>query len=316
MSTREPTSSSRARVAVIVVNGFRKRKPGRAQREAEAREYPWIGLCVRQVTRHSQGWDYEVFVYDNSHLTQHRELVSSFERVRLLPPAWVATLGRASDRVIPWPRRYVRPLERAHPKALDYLVGKVPHDFDYIVTLDNDSFPVRDDWLDVLVSSCERGAAVAGVYRDEMAPLLHPFVHVSGLCMRRRDLLGLDASFKDVHPMAGTSGAGRDEWTQDVGQKITHELTLSGREIAPLHRSNEVDFHFVMGGVYGDVIYHQGAGSRPLIFRADRNSDENQRISDTLRDAAFNDVDHLMAVLRGQAPNDLGLTPLDAHEHA
>ena len=232
--------------------------------------------------------------------------MGEFERVQVLPSSWVAVLGRIANRI---PGPYCgRLLERRHQSALDYLARKVPSDFDYIVTLDNDSFPVRDDWLDVLVSECERGAALAGVYRDELAPAVHPFVHVSGLCVHKDDLRALNVSFGRNLKYTGERDV---EHNQDVGQKITYEFIRLGRTIAPLERSNKVNYHFVVGGIYGDVIYHHGAGGRPTRFRGKASDvDTDKGISSTLRDAAFQDVDHLVAVLRGQAENDLGLTPL------
>jgi hypothetical protein len=187
-----------------------------------------------------------------------------------------------------------RLFERSHPKALDYLVSKVSAGVDYLVTLDTDSFPVRDDWLDVLVSNCETGAALTGVYRNEMVPTIHPFVHVSGLCVRQRDFRALDVSF------------GR-RMGQDVGQNISDEFSRLGRTIAPLKRSNKVNYHFLIGGIYGDVIYHHGAGSRRAQFWTSADLDADALVSATLRDAAFQDIDHLIAVLRGQAANDLGV---------
>jgi hypothetical protein len=77
-----------------------------------------------------------------------------------------------------------------------------------------------------------------------------------------------------------------------------------------LRRSNALNYHFVMGGIYGDVIYHHGAGGRRAKFRIAGDVERNEQISVALRDAAFADVDHLVAVLRGQVSNDLDLTPL------
>ncbi len=196
-----------------------------------------------------------------------------------------------------------RLFELAHPRALDYLARKVSANFDYIVTLDTDSFPVRADWLDVLVSACERGAAVAGVYRDEMAPKVRPFIHVSGFCARRNDLRALGVSF-------GRKLQEDSDDNQDVGQKITYEFLRLGREIAPLERSNKVNYHPIVGGIYGDVIYHHGAGSRKAWFRTAGDVVNNTKVSTALRGAAFQDLDHLIAVLRGEVPGDLGVKAL------
>ena len=308
MSASSAAGRPKPRVAILIVNGIGRRGAaarGMARRRRNADQackYPWIELCLQQIERRSQGWDYEVSVFDNSHLKQHRRLMREHQRVRVLPGAWFSVLGRIVKRV---PIQHSdRLFELSHPKALDYLAGKVSSDFDYIVTLDTDSFPVRDDWLDVLVSACERGAAVAGVYRNEMAPKVHPFIHVSGFCARRHDLQALGVSFG--RKLQLDSG-----YNQDVGQKITYEFLRLGREIAPLERSNKVNYHPIVGGIYGDVIYHQGAGSRRPYFRTAENVATNTaEVSTVLRSAAFDDIDHLIAVLRGQVPADLGIKPL------
>jgi len=296
------TEGARPRVAILIVNGFRRRGRWGEHNLAQALKYPWIGLCLRQIERHSEGWDYQVFVFDNSHLASHRALMREHSDVRVRPGRWVAALGRLAAR-LPVPHA-ARLLERTHPAALDYLARKLPPGFDYLVTLDNDSFPVRDDWLETLVRECERGAAVAGVYRDEMAPEIAPFIHVSGLCVRPRELRALGVSF-------GEGARPEVEHNQDVGQRITYEFTRLGRAIAPLRRSNAVNYHFLLGGLYGDVIYHHGAGSRKGKFWTSIDRDSDDRVNAALRDAAFDDLDHLIALLRGQAENDLDLEPLD-----
>lgn len=301
MSTPHASADPRPRVAILIVNGFRRRGNWGQFNLEQALQYPWIDLCLRQIERHSQAWDYEVFVFDNSHLKLHRDLMRKHARVRVRPANWVAAVGRSVNRMPLGPLG--RMLERSHPAALDHLAGKVSADFDYIVTLDNDSFPVRDDWLDVLVSACENGAALAGVYRDEMAPDIDPFIHVSGLCARRRELRELGVSFG--------RGARREiPHNQDVGQKITYEFTRLGRAVAPLKRSNQVNYHFLLGGIYGDVIYHHGAGSRRGRFWTSADHDADERANAALREAAFQDLDHLLAMLRAQTPNDLDLPPL------
>jgi hypothetical protein len=289
---------SRQRVAILVVDGYDKRGKWGRYSASEAVEYPWIDLCLREVERRSQKWDYEVLVFDNAHLENHRALMEGYERVRVVPGAWSATVGHFVDRL---PHRGVlrvgRLLERSHPKALDYLVRQILPTTDYLVTLDTDSFPVHDDWLDVLIAKCQEGATIAGVYRDEMAPKLRPFIHVSGLCTRPSDLRAMNVAF------------GRRRG-QDVGQNLTEAALRSGRQIAPLRRSNSVNFHFLIGGIYGDVIYHNGAGSRRAKFHTPSDLDTDEQIRVQLRDAAFRDVDHLMAILRGQTANDLELRPI------
>ena len=286
---------SAPRVAILLVNGFDRRGQWGRYNETEALDYPWIDLCLRQIDRNSKGWDYEVFVFDNTHLKPHQKLMRQYQRVRILPGRWFSSLGRIANRIPGL--RIGRLTELAHPRALDYLVNRVPTDFDYVVTLDTDSFPVREDWLDVLISACEDGAALAGVYRDEMAPTIRPFIHVSGLCVRRHDLRALNVSFARKR-------------SQDIGQNITEEFQRLGRKITPLERSNDVDCHFLIGGIYGDVIYHHGAGSRKPEFWTSTDLNLDEQVSVKLRDAAFQDLDHLIKVLRGETTNDLGLSQI------
>ncbi len=175
------------RIAILLVNGFDRRGQWGRYNETEALDYPWIDLCLRQVERNSKRWDYEVLVFDNTHLRRHQDLIRRYKRVRILPGRWFSSLGRIVNRI---PGLYVgRLTELAHPRALDYLLNRVSTDFDYVVTLDTDSFPVRDDWLDVLINACEGGAALAGVYRDADGPD-YPSVHTRqrSLCKPTRPL--------------------------------------------------------------------------------------------------------------------------------
>jgi hypothetical protein len=292
VATAAPSRAAGPKVCILVVDGFdRSNRWGDYSRE-EAIRYPWIDLCLSQVDRHTRGWDYEVLVYDNAHLPTHRRLIEGHPRARLMPGERLSKLAQAADR--PGARGILRAFEPSHPRALDRLLRRVPRGAEYVVTLDSDSFPIRDDWLEVLVGGCESGAAVAGVYRDEMAPRLEPFVHVSGLCARLDDLRALPVSFN--------RGKG-----QDVGKNITDAFTGMGREVAPLRRSNRRSFHFLIGGIYGDVVYHHGAGSRHAGFWTSKERARDERVRTRLRDAVFADLDRVIAVLRGEVDDDLGL---------
>ena len=167
------------RIAVLVVNGFSPRTPVAT---ADAIRYPWIGLCLRELTRRSAGADYSVHVWDNTGLAEHRQIMETTDRVRIWP-----TGGDGSSPI-------------PHTAALDRLVATVDEDVEYLVLLDTDAIPVVDGWLETLVAKLDGGAGVVGVWRDEMAPELPPFVHVSCLAVRRAELLALDL------PFAGSEG--------------------------------------------------------------------------------------------------------------
>jgi hypothetical protein len=176
--------------------------------------------------------------------------------------------------------------------ALDELVARTDDDVEYIVTLDTDAFPVADGWLSALRGRIDAGAALVGVWRDEMAPELAPFVHPSCLCVRRLELLRSGVHFSR-------------RMTGEPGQNLTQAFASIRRPVVGLRRSNAVNPHFLMGGLYGDLVYHHGAGSRPAWFYASDDQARDERVRVGLREAVFGDFDHLVSVLRGQEPNDI-----------
>jgi hypothetical protein len=58
----------------------------------------------------------------------------------------------------------------------------------------------------------------------------------------------------------------------DIGGNLLRALERSGREWTPLLRSNRLNLHPLWFGVYGDIVYHHGAGFRKPISRIDMDS--------------------------------------------
>ena len=250
----------------------------------DAVHYPWIELCLREVERRSRGSDYQVFVWDNSQIDSQRQAIA--RSGALLSP---------SDEELTRPGTPAAELSlvRLHMGSLQGLLEMVGPEFDYIITLDTDAFPIRDGWIESLAGNLEH-ASLTGVWRDEMATVLEPFVHPSCLCIRRERLLKVE------HPFSFGS-------VQDVAQRITFAIQAAGERIERLQRSNARNAHFLMAGIYGDLVYHHGAGSRRPVFRMTEGSDRDDRIYAVLRHAVFKDVDHVVAILRGESNDDLGL---------
>lgn len=270
------------RAALLIVNGFDREGTWGPFNAQEAVDFPWIRLCLDQIERHTPASDYNVLVWDNSFLPEHRALLEERRAVSVFSDEQGRSL---------W-----------HPGSLDRLVSKVPPETQLIVTLDTDSFPIRDGWLDELSDRLDAGAALAGVWRDEMSPWVEPYIHPCCLAVRPETLRELGGRFKEK------VGA------QDVGQGITNAARARGWHVSGLERSNVVDVHFLMGGVYGDLIYHHGAGSRRAKFWLSRDVKSDEPIRMALRDAAFDDLDGLLEILHGDAPADkaleLGLEPI------
>jgi hypothetical protein len=257
---------STGRTAILVVNGFARAAPG-AREEAE--RFPWIRLCLEQLERHTTS-PYDVLVWDNSWLPAHLAVLQARPHVTVFSES-------ATKRDVP------------HGRALDRLVRELPAEAEYVVTLDSDAFPVRGGWLENLIGRLESGAMLAGIWREEMAPAVRPYVHPSCLAVRRETLRELRVPF---------SRRGRVE----VAQNLTSAAIAQGRRLSRLRRSNVRNVHHVLGGIYGDLVYHHGAGSRAPVFyhTLDGGLDEAARAS--LRDAAFEDLDGLIDFLAGDAP--------------
>jgi len=271
----------------LIVNGFdRIGLWGTTFEEQDALTYPWIDLCLREVRRRSDGSNYEVFVWDNSQMPALRAVIRDYG-ARLHPSDEQIAAARSDDSGV------AKSLVLIHAASLQKLLDEVGDEFEYVITLDTDAFPIQDGWIEQLKRNLE-ATSLTGVWRDEMALRLGPFVHPSCLAIKRERLLQLDQPFS----FAGV---------QDVGQRITYAVLEAGERIMPLARSNARNPHFLIGGIYGDLIYHQAAGSRRPIFRLTEGEGRDAHIYETLRDAVFGDVDHTMAVLRGASDDDLNL---------
>jgi len=250
------------------VNGFDRRGRWGQFNEDEAKAFPWIDLCIRQIERHSTSASYEILVWDNTGIPEHRKLLRKHPRVRLFKPKDGTELH--------------------HGASLDRLVRKVRPGTEFIITLDTDSFPIRDGWIENLTGRLTDDVALAGVWRDELLPKKPAFVHPCCLVIRAQTLRRLGAGF--------TIGAGAD-----VAHNVTLAVEREGSRISRLRRSNGWNPHFLMGAVYGDLVYHQGAGSRAPKFSAASDAEHDEQVRTTLRDAAFSDLDDLLDVLSGNA---------------
>jgi Glycosyl transferase family 2 len=275
---RRGGASRPARTAILVVNGFDRHSVSAFDVD-EARRFPWIRIFLEQLQRHTPEGAYDLLVWDNSFFPEQLELISASPRARVFSESESGKDVR-------------------HGRALDRLLKQVPTETEYVVTLDTDSFPIRDGWLENVLGRLRDGASLVGVWRDEMAPEIRPYVHPSCLAARRETLVGLGINFAREHG-------------QDVGQNITAAVLARGGSISRLRRSNARNLHFLLAGVYGDLVYHHGAGSRHASFWTsdDAGADEAARIA--LRDAAFRDPETFVALLTGDAPleaaSDLGV---------
>ena len=151
-----------------------------------------------------------------------------------------------------------------HAGKLNLLAGEIAAEAgpdDLLVFLDGDAFPVADP-LPVVRAGLEHTALVA-VRRDENATDHQP--HPSFCVLRVRDWERLHGDWSPGYAWAAADG----RRTTDVGGNLLRALDRRGETWTPLLRSNRVNLHPLWFGVYGDVVYHHGAGFRWAVGRVD-----------------------------------------------
>jgi hypothetical protein len=153
-------------------------------------------------------------------------------------------------------------LDRLVPIALDAGVS-------HICTLDVDAFPVRDDWVQVVAAAMPEQSGLAAVSRIENGDSALP--HPSCAFARRDFYERFTPSFS---PDSDGSAAFRDflrttGQRADTGIGLGYALWAAGEPWGRLVRTNAVDPHYLMAGIYGDAIFHLGGIGRGKLFRKD-----------------------------------------------
>jgi len=147
----------------------------------------------------------------------------------------------------------------ANLNHLATLVGAEADPADLLVFLDGDAFPVGD-WITAARGWLAR-FELAAVRRDENLgdPQSHQLFCVTTVGFWQR--IG-----GDWRPgPRWVSYAGRAE--TDHGARVLRILNGAGLAWHPILRSNRRDLHPLWFGIYGDVVYHHGAGFRAPASR-------------------------------------------------
>jgi hypothetical protein len=150
-----------------------------------------------------------------------------------------------------------------HAGKLNHLAMEISHeaqDSDLLMFLDGDAFPIADP-MPLILDSLEKAPLVA-VRRaenlDDRQP--HPCFCVTTVGTWR-DLHG---DWSEGHRWADRNGRA----VTDVGGNLLRSLELTGTPWVEVLRSNRKNLDPLFFAIYGDVIYHHGAGFRRGAFRA------------------------------------------------
>lgn len=220
----------------------------------------WLGFCLDRLGAHTCGEEMRLFLWLGR--------PADPEASRLISEFPDAVVLRGGDEPLSHP--HAAPLERLRRRAQD-------EGHTIIVTLDTDAHPVRSGWLAKLRSALESGASVAGIWREELASEIEPYVHPA--------CLATTTGFLDRHGLR-LDQFPESEGREDTASALTRAAQRSGERIVRLERSNRAQVHPLLAGVYGDLIYHHGAGSRGrILFWGDPPSRERERARRGARDA-------------------------------
>jgi glycosyltransferase involved in cell wall biosynthesis len=149
-----------------------------------------------------------------------------------------------------WARRDVRavylPWNMGHARALD--IGFLLSDTEFVIALDVDAFPIRDDWLHELLDPLRHGCTISG------ARLWRDYVHPCCLAMRLERFIRLRHSFEGRY----VPGDGVRPSQHSVGEDMS---TRDGGRLNFLPVTSQLGPGDV-GTVFGDVVYHNFYSTR------------------------------------------------------
>ncbi len=270
----------RPETAILIVNGGPDPPCGR-----------WLELCLGSIRRHTPPGTFRLLVWNNN-----------------AADSWVDDLvvgGRDGEVMKPG-----RGESLAHPHAvpLQRLFDRARADgHDVVVTLDSDAFPIRTGWLEALRSPLEQGAAVAGVWRDDNRDVIEPYVHPCCLAIKTKTVLDLGLRFDKFPWEMGE--------VQDTLSAFTRVALEKGLPLHRWYRSNRNSVDPLMGGLYGDYLYHQGATTRRATRYWGKSRDpdweaEIRRFREECARLAFSDMDGFAAWMRGRPVHSSGSPPV------
>jgi len=138
------------------------------------------------------------------------------------------------------------PANVGHELALD--LGVLLAETEFVVALDVDAFPLRDDWLERLLSPLSEGAQVSG------ARLNREYVHPCCWAMRKARFVERGHSFRsDYVPRS----EGRDA-SGDVGEAISTAEAPDMHFFEATSKRGPGD----IGTVFGGIVYHNFYATR------------------------------------------------------
>jgi hypothetical protein len=157
--------------------------------------------------------------------------------------------------------------EGPHEGKLNLLaaeIGAVARPDDILIFLDGDAFPIADPMPTIHTALSE--TSLVAVRRDENSGDRPP--HPCFCAVRLSEWERLHGDWSRGAVWSNANG----KVVTDVGGNLLAALERTHSRWTPLLRTNKWDPHPLWFGIYGDVVYHHGAGFRPPKGRVERES--------------------------------------------
>ncbi|MFL5902045.1 MAG: hypothetical protein ACJ75S_12725 [Solirubrobacterales bacterium] len=151
-----------------------------------------------------------------------------------------------------------------HADKLNHLALEIAHaadDDDLLMFLDGDAFPIAN--LVPLMDAGLRDAPLMAVKRGENGNDTQP--HPCFCVTSVGEWKALRGDWTKGYIWNGLEG----KPTTDVGANLLRRLNLTSTPWTPLLRTNSHNPHPVFFGIYGNAVYHHGAGFRWPVERID-----------------------------------------------
>ncbi len=129
--------------------------------------------------------------------------------------------------------------------------------YDHFLFIDSDAFPVRKNWLDILTEKMTNHEVATAIRFENLEQRLHASV----LFCKKSAINQLDFPIikKPIPDLLGRND-------NDV---IISPYEFARKLVFPLVRSNKTELHPLLCGVYYDMFYHHGCGSRSFYMRSE-----------------------------------------------
>lgn len=160
-----------------------------------------------------------------------------------------------------------------HAEKLNFLSKKIleiAEDGDIVIFLDSDAFPIND--LLKYIRNYLKEYPLLAIRRDENDGDIQP--HPCFCATTAGFWREINGDWMPGYEWKNSSG----KYVTDVGGNLLEILDTRGISWHPLLRSNKKNLHPVFFGIYDDLIYHHGAGSRTPGSRHDISESKSKNL--------------------------------------